>query len=160
MAFDIRRDDLTSPDIAALLEAHLAFAAVHSPRESIHALDLARLRVPSITFWSAWDGETLVGCAALRELSPTHGEIKSMHTVAAHRGRGVARALLGHILDEARARHYERVSLETGSTPGFEPARSLYTRAGFVPCPPFADYREDAHSLCMTLVVAARPEAR
>ncbi len=153
MAFEIRRDDLTGPEIAALLQRHLEHAATHSPRESIHALDLDRLRSPGITFWSVWSDGALVGCGALRELAPDHGEIKSMHTARAHRGKGVAAQLLTHILDEARERSYRRVSLETGSMAGFAAARALYSRFGFTVCAPFADYREDPNSVCMTLAL-------
>lgn len=147
----IRKDNLKSPEIAELLQTHLDHAARHSPPESIHALDLDRLRVPEITFWSAWSDGTLLGCGALREIAPDHGEIKSMHTALAHRGKGVAAHLLTHILNEAKARSYRRVSLETGSMAGFAPARALYTRFGFRVCAPFAEYREDPNSVCMTL---------
>lgn len=149
----IRRDDLRGPEIAELLEAHLAHARAHSPPESIHALDLNRLRALEITFWSLWlDGE-LAGCGALKELAADHGEIKSMHTARAHRGKGVAAKLVAHILAEARARGYRRVSLETGTMDGFAPARALYQSFGFTVCPPFAQYREDPNSVCMTLVL-------
>ena len=151
MELQIRKDDLSGPEIAALLRDHLDHAARHSPPESIHALDLDRLRSPEITFWSAWSGDTLVGCGALKELAPDHGEIKSMHTSREHRGLGVAARLVGHILGEARARSYRRVSLETGTMDGFAPARALYSRFGFRVCPPFAQYREDPNSVCMTL---------
>lgn len=151
MAFLIRKDDLRGPEIAALLQAHLAHAARHSPPESIHALDLDRLRAPEITFWSVWLEGSLVGCGALKELAPDHGEIKSMHTDETHRGKGVAARLLGHILEEARSRSYRRVSLETGTMEGFAAARALYSRSGFRVCPPFAQYREDPNSVCMTL---------
>jgi len=154
MDFVIRQDDLRGPEIAALLEAHLAFAREHSPPESIHALDLDRLRAPEITFWSAWLGDELAGCGALKELAADHGEIKSMHTARAHRGKGVAANLLAHILAEARGRGYRRVSLETGTMDGFVPARALYQGFGFKVCPPFAQYREDPNSVCMTLVIA------
>jgi putative acetyltransferase len=149
--FTIREDDLRGPEIALLLQAHLEHAARHSPRESIHALDLDRLRDPAITFWTLWIGGELAGCAALRELAPDHGEIKSMHTAQAHRGKGVASCLVAHLLAEARRRSYRRVSLETGTMEGFAPARALYARFGFEVCPPFADYRQDPHSVCMTL---------
>ncbi len=151
MEFVLRRDDLNGPEIAELLQTHLDHAAQHSPPESIHALDLERLRAPEITFWSVWSGGTLLGCGALKELSPVHGEIKSMHTASAYRGKGVAAYLLTHILNEAKARSYQRVSLETGSMAAFAPARALYTRFGFGPCAPFAQYREDPYSVCMTL---------
>lgn len=155
MGLLIRKDDLKGPEIAALLQAHLEHAARHSPPESIHALDLDRLRVPEITFWSAWSNGALVGCGALKELSPDHGEIKSMHTAAAHRGKGVAARILERILEEAKVRSYRRISLETGTMEGFAPARSLYARYGFRVCPPFAQYREDANSVCMTLELPA-----
>jgi putative acetyltransferase len=151
MEFVIRRDDLDGPEIAKLLQAHLDYAAKHSPPESVHALDLDRLRLPEITFWSVWSDGTLVGCGALKELSLDHGEIKSMHTALAHRGKGVAAHLLAHILNVAKARSYQRVSLETGSMAAFAPARALYTRFGFETCAPFAEYRDDPNSVYMTL---------
>ena len=114
-------------------------------------LDLDALRSADITFWSAWDGVDLLGCAALKELDATHGEIKSMHTAARHRGRGVGLGLLRQIVAEARSRGYRRLSLETGSMEAFVPARALYARFGFVVCPPFGDYRLDPNSVFMTL---------
>ena len=149
-ALEIRLDDLRGAPVAALLREHLAEMHVHSPPESVHALDLDALRAPGISFWTAWEGEELLGCAALRALVGRAGEIKSMRTAARHRGRGVADALLRHVLDEARRRGYRRLSLETGSMAHFEPARRLYARHGFVPCGPFGDYVEDRHSLFMT----------
>ncbi len=150
-ALQIRTDDLTGPEIADLLRSHLEFARRHSPPESVHALDLDRLRAPEITFWSVWDGDALVGFGALKELAADHGEIKSMHTAEAHRGKGVASRLVEHILAEARRRGYRWVSLETGTPAGFAPARDLYARYGFQECPPFPPYREDPYSVCMTL---------
>ncbi len=147
----IVRDDLTHPALHALLAEHLADMHAHSPPESVHALDLERLRAPGITFWSAWDGDTLLGCAALRELDPGHGEIKSMRTPRALRGRGAGRALLMHLLAEARARGYARLSLETGTAAVFEPAHRLYASAGFADCGPFGDYGPDPFSRFMTL---------
>lgn len=148
--YRIRADDLAGPAIAALLREHLDGVAEHSPPESIHALDLDGLRGPDVTVWSAWAGDEIVGCGALRELDATHGEIKSMRTAAGHLRRGVASAILRHLLDVARARGYRRLSLETGSQDGFLPARTLYARFGFVPCGPFGDYAEDPHSVFMT----------
>ena len=147
----IRQDDLTGPEIAELLRQHLATMALHSPPESIHALDLAALRVPEITFWTVWDGTDLLGCGALKELDPHHGEIKSMHTAARFRRKGITAAMVRHILDEARRRAYRRLSLETGSMEGFRPARTLYAGFGFVPCGPFGDYVLDPNSAFMTL---------
>jgi len=149
---DIQIDDLSKPDIVALIREHLRSAALHSPPESIHALDLDGLRDPAITFWSARQDGELLGCGALKELSRTHGEIKSMRTAAAHQRKGVASRLLEHILDEAMRRGYERVSLETGTMEAFAPARELYRRFGFEPCPPFAQYFDDPYSVCMTKV--------
>jgi putative acetyltransferase len=156
-AMDIHPDDLSGPEIAALLQAHLDTMAVHSPPESRHALDLAGLRRPDVTFWCAWDGPVLMGCGALKQLDATHGEIKSMHTAARFRGRGVAAALLDTILAEARRRGLARLSLETGSMAAFAPARTLYARRGFIECPPFADYRPDPHSTFMTLALHEMP---
>lgn len=151
MEYLIRRDDLKSREIAKLLQIHLDDAAKHSPPESVHALDLEKLRAPEITFWTAWSDGMLLGCGALKQLSPDHGEIKSMHTAQAHRGKGVGSRLLAHILNEAKARSYQRVSLETGSMAAFAPARALYARFGFKDCAPFGDYREDPYSTHMTL---------
>lgn len=151
MQLTIREDDLRGPEIAALLGAHLDQMADQSPPESRHALDLDGLRVPEVTFWCAWDGPDLLGCGALKALDPGHGEIKSMHTSAAHRGRGVGAKILTHIIDTARARGYRHLSLETGSMAAFAPARALYERFGFEYCAPFADYREDPNSVFMTL---------
>jgi putative acetyltransferase len=155
---DIRRDDLRGPEIVALLEQHLALMVQVTPPGSIHALDVDRLREPGITAWTAWHAETLVGCGALKELAPTHGEIKSMHTAAAFRARGVGSAMLRHLLAEARHRSYARVSLETGAMDAFAPARALYRRHGFAFCGPFGDYRDDANSVFMTLALS--PPAR
>ena len=144
-------DDLTGPEIIALIGEHLRDMHVITPPESIHALGLEKLRQPDITFWTAWDGGELLGCGALKQLDPQHGEIKSMRTARAHLRKGVAAAMLRHILDEARRRGYTRVSLETGAMAAFEPARQLYARHGFQPCGPFADYRLDPNSVFMTM---------
>ena len=147
----IRRDDLSGPEIRALLAEHLASMKSISPPESVHALDLDGLKRPDVTFWTAWDGGDLAGCGALKAIDTTHGEVKSMRTAASHRRRGVARAMLEHIVGEARRRRYARLSLETGSMAEFAPARELYARRGFVACPPFAGYRDDPNSVFMTL---------
>jgi putative acetyltransferase len=147
---DIRVDDLSGPEIVHLLRTHLQDMALHSPPESVHALDLEALRKPGITFWTAWRDAELMGCGAIKELDSRHGEIKSMRTVASQLRKGVAATLLRHILDEAKRRSYERLSLETGSTEPFAPARSLYAGFGFKPCAPFADYVDDPFSVFMT----------
>ena len=147
---EIRLDDLSGPEIRALLEEHLRSMRAISPPESVHALDLVALRRPDISFWTAWSGARLLGCGALKELNARHGEIKSMRTAAAHRRRGVARAMLTYIVDEGRKRKYTRLSLETGSQAAFQPARSLYESFGFDYCPPFEGYIEDPNSVFMT----------
>lgn len=147
----IEIDDLRRPQIHALLAEHLQDMHSLGPPESVHALDLDALRQPGITFWSVWEGPDLMGCGALKELSPTHGELKSMRTPAARRGRGAGRLILEHILATARERGYERLSLETGSAAAFTPAHRLYQSAGFGFCGPFGDYAADAHSVFMTL---------
>jgi putative acetyltransferase len=147
---DIHLDDLRGPEIHALLQEHLESMHLYSPPESIHALDLEALRRPEITFWSAWEDGQLLGCGALQELDAHHGEIKSMRTAAAHRRKGVAAALLAHIIAEARRRGYTRLSLETGSHDAFAPARKLYAAFGFEPCEPFAVYVLDPYSVFMT----------
>ncbi len=151
----IRTDDLTGPEINGLLEQHLQHMRQLSPPESVHALDLDALRRPEITFWTIWsqDAATLMGSGALKSHGDGHGEIKSMRTAEAHRGKGVGQAMLGHILAEARNRSYTRLSLETGSVPGFEPALRLYTRFGFTQCGPFADYAQDPYSVFMTMAL-------
>lgn len=149
----IELDDLSRAAVRRLLTEHLDDMAATSPPESRHALDLSGLRDPAVTVWTVWDGTALLGIGALKELAPTEGEIKSMRTAVSARGRGVAGRVLGHLLDEARRRGYERVSLETGSQEFFAPARRLYARHGFAPCPPFADYALDPHSVFFTLVL-------
>ncbi len=146
----IKVDDLTGPQIHALLEEHLSDMHALGPPESVHALDIDKLRRPDITCWSVWSGEQLLGCGALRELSPSHGEVKSMRTAAAHRGQGVGRAVLERIIEEAQARSYERLSLETGAITAFQPAHKLYQAYGFTFCAPFGDYAEDPNSVFMT----------
>jgi putative acetyltransferase len=150
----IEIDDLSRPAIHALLEEHLRNMHELGPPESVHALDLDKLRRPEITFWSAWEGELLLGCGALKALDDRHGEVKSMRTPAALRRTGAGRALLMHIIETARARGYERLSLETGSVAAFEPAQRLYGSAGFVLTGPFGDYVEDVNSVFMTLALA------
>ncbi|MCA0176604.1 MAG: GNAT family N-acetyltransferase [Proteobacteria bacterium] len=149
-AVAIRRDDLQGPAIVALLAEHLAQMQAESPPESVHALDLRALRQPEVQLFSAWAGDDLLGCGALKRLSATHAEIKSMRTTAAARRRGVARALLAHLVDTARAQGVQRLSLETGSEPAFAPARALYAQAGFVACEPFDGYGPDPNSVFMT----------
>jgi putative acetyltransferase len=155
----IQIDDLLGADVARLLQAHLDDMHLHSPPESVHALDLDALRRPEITFWAVRNSDSkLMGCGALKHLDAAHGEIKSMHTVSSYRGKGVATRLMRHMLEEARRRGYRRLSLETGSMECFEPARELYRRFGFELCGPFAEYVEDPYSMFMTLAFEAPHE--
>lgn len=152
----ITEGGLDHPDVIALLHTHLARAHAVTPKGSAHALDLSGLKAPGITFWSAWDGqellgETLLGVGALKAISPEHGEVKSMHTAEAARRRGVGAALLRHIIAEARQRGMSRLSLETGSFDYFAPARAMYAAHGFAECAPFEGYRPDPNSTFMTL---------
>jgi putative acetyltransferase len=151
----IEIDDLSRPQVHALLEEHLANMHELSPPEQVFALDLTTLRAPDITLWTVWDEANLAGCGALKELSPTHGEIKSMRTPSAARGRGAGRAVLEHIISIARQRGYAKLSLETGTHPAFEPAHVLYRSKGFVDSGPFSSYRLDPHSVFMELQLGA-----
>ena len=143
-------DDLTGSKIKALLEEHLRDMKGNTPPESIHALDLDALKAPDITFWSAWNSRELFGCVALKRLNDRQVELKSMRTATAHRRKGVAKQLLNHVLTFATMENYHSINLETGSGADFEPARKLYTSAGFTYCAPFANYLEDPNSIFMT----------
>ncbi|MEU7740700.1 GNAT family N-acetyltransferase [Nonomuraea sp. NPDC049158] len=143
-------DDLSGPEIAAFLEEHLQEMRSITPLESKHALDLDALRAPEVTFWTAVDGDTLVGCGAIKRLDADHAEVKSMRTRPVRQRGGVASLLLGHIIAEATRMGFARLSLETGSDEFFLPARKLYEKFGFAYCEPFADYRPDPHSAFMT----------
>lgn len=149
----ITLDDLTDPAVVALLEGHVSQLRSISPPESTHALDLDGLRAPGVSVWVARDGEAVLGCGALTEVGPGHGEVKSMRTAPDARRRGVARAVLGEILAEARRRGLARVSLETGSDAFFAPARALYAAHCFTECGPFGSYRLDPHSTFLTLAL-------
>jgi len=141
-------DDLR---VQRLLAHHFSSARAETAPGSAHALDLSSLKAPDVHFWSAWDGEVVIGTGALKRLSEFHGEIKSMHTEQAYRRSGVGSAMLRHIIAEARKMGLSQLSLETGSWPYFFPARELYARQGFVECPPFGSYVVDPNSVFMTL---------
>ncbi len=151
----IARDDPTSHDVASLVATHVAFGHEHSPPEDVHALDTGRLADERISFFSARVDGQLLAIGALKRLDDEHVELKSMHTVQSRRGAGVGRAMLRHLLDVARQRGYARVSLETGSMDAFAPARALYASAGFVECPPFANYVTSTNSTFMTMTLQA-----
>ena len=144
-------DDPCRPDVRTLLERHRAFALGQTPPEHSFALDADALGDPAITFFSFRDSGRLLGIGAIKRLGPDHAEIKSMHTDQAARGRGIGRAMLTHLLEVARTRGFRRVSLETGTTAAFAPARALYHSAGFTSCGPFAGYQPSEDNLFMTL---------
>ena len=150
---DLTQDNLQGPEIKALLQEHLDDMALHSPPESIHALDIDALRQPDVTFWSVWEEDELIGCGALKELSAKEGEIKSMRTGKKHLRKGVAAFMLKHIISTATLRGYSRLSLETGPGLSFKPARKLYARYGFRECEPFGEYELDQNSVFMTKVL-------
>ncbi len=150
MTLDIRRDDLSGDATRALIAAHLAGMHDASPPESVFALDVDRLRDPSVSFWSAWVNGDLAGIGALKTLDHLGGELKSMRVDDRFRGTGVGRALLQHLIAEARTRGMTRLWLETGSPSAFVPAQRLYESAGFIRCGPFADYPDNPFSVFMT----------
>ncbi|MDZ4096527.1 MAG: GNAT family N-acetyltransferase [Paracoccaceae bacterium] len=146
----IRRDTPLAPEVLVLLQRHLDLMWAASPPESVHALDPFELDVPEVKFFTLREGETVLGMSALKQIDAGHAEIKSMHVVAEARGRGLARVLLDHLLQQAQAAGYVRLSLETGVEAVFAPARALYLKAGFAECPPFGDYAPDPNSVFMT----------
>lgn len=151
---DIREGGLDEPQVIDLLRLHAAGMLENSPAESCHFLDLSKLRAPDISFWSAWEGEALLGIGALKQLDAGHGEIKSMRTRPEHLGKGVGAHLLQKIMATARERHYHRLSLETGSSPAFDAAHALYRKFGFSECGAFGDYpADDPFSRFMTRVL-------
>ena len=143
--------DLTDPRVVDLLHSHLTNSQTYSRPGSSHALDVKGLLSPDITFWTAWDGDSLAAIGALKQMSEHHGEVKSMHTVEAARRKGVGSAMLKHIISVARSHGISRLSLETGSWDYFRPAAALYRKHGFIECPPFARYVPDPNSIFMTL---------
>jgi len=149
----VERDDLSRPQVLALLEEHLRNMYELSPPDKVFAFDANKLKATDVTFWTAWNDGVLMGCAALKELSSTEGEIKSMRTPTALRRTGAGRALLHHIIDVARSRAYRVLYLETGSHAAFQPAQMLYRSAGFEPCGPFGQYRDNGNSVFMSLTV-------
>lgn len=153
----IELDDVSRPQVLALLEEHLRNMHEITPEDQVFALDAKKLRAPGVTFWTAWKGEVLLGCAALKELSPTEGEVKSMRTPEKLRGHGVGRALLNHVLEAARERRYRQLFLETGSHPAFVPAQTLYRSVGFRECGPFGHYKENGFSVFMSLKLGGEP---
>ena len=151
----VELDDLTRPAVVALIAEHMAHMHRLNPPEHVFALDLSRLRAPDVSFWTAWEGDDLLGCAALREMSATEGEVKSMRTPEARRRTGAGRALLAHLVGVARSRGYAVLRLETGSHPEYLPAQRLYGSFGFTHCGPFGSYVANDNSVFMELSLAA-----
>ncbi|MEA3481416.1 MAG: GNAT family N-acetyltransferase [Pseudomonadota bacterium] len=149
----IEIDDLERPQVLALLEEHLQDMYATSPPESVHALDVSKLKLPSITFWTGWDGDQLLGCVAMSQLEDGHAELKSMRTTPSARKQGVASRLLNHVIEQAKHQGIQRLSLETGSMAFFEPAHRLYEKHGFAYCEQFGDYQPDPNSRFMTLAL-------
>jgi putative acetyltransferase len=144
------RDDLSRPQMRELIARHLAGMHETSPPESVHAFDVEALKGPSVEVWSAWAGDELAGCGALKRLDAERGELKSMRVTDAFLGKGIGRAMLEHLLAQARAHGMKSVWLETGSAPAFTAALKLYESAGFRRTGPFGEYREDPFSVFMT----------
>lgn len=153
MSNKIELANLDAPDFIALIDAHAELMLSLSPPGSCHFLPIDGLKTPDVTVWEIRDADTLLGCGALKELDSSHGEIKSMHTRSSKRGAGLGQKMLEHILDIARSRGYARLSLETGTMDGFQPAVRLYEKYGFKVCGPFGDYTTDPNSLFMTLAL-------
>ena len=155
--FEIDRADPRDDRVRALVERHLIFGRSFTPLEDAHALEADELLDPAIVLFAARSGEEVLAVGALKEIGDGHGELKTMHTAQAARGRGIGRAMLDRLLAEARDRGYRRVSLETGSMEAFAPARALYEGAGFSPCEPFGDHRRSPHSVYLTLELDGGP---
>lgn len=153
MDLKFRLDDLTGEPTRALIARHLEGMRAHSPAESVHALEIDKLRSTDISFWSVWTGDDIAGCGALKRLDARRGELKSMRVADAFLGRGIGRALLQHLMAEARERGMQSLWLETGSSSAFVPALRLYESAGFTRCAPFEGYKEDPFSVFMTRTI-------
>ena len=159
MELVIAEEDPLAADVSAVLARHLEVMGEETPAGHVHALPAERLADPAVTLFGARRDGVLLGVGAVRRLDATHAEIKSMHTLAAARGQGIGRAMLEHLLQVAVAGGCERVSLETGTMAAFEPARTMYRAAGFMPCEPFGEYTANPYSVCMTLVLDSQPSA-
>ncbi|KAE8366446.1 putative GNAT family N-acetyltransferase [Aspergillus caelatus] len=146
----IKIDDIKStPAVLALISLHVA--EINRMIDSCDVLDVSSLQASNVTFYSAWEGHELMGIGALKELSPTHGEVKSMRTVATHFRKGVGRAIVEHLIKVAKERGYTSLSLETGKHASFERARGFYTNMGFQPCDPYGSLPPCPDSSFMTL---------
>ena len=147
--FEIREDDLTGPEIVALLRFHLDEMHRWSPACKVNAMPVERLREKDVTFFSLWSGKHLAACGAIKHLDPERGELKSMRAAPQWRGKGAGEAVLLHLIGIARQRGYRWLGLETGRTEPFHPAHALYRKHGFAECPAFDGYATDDFSICM-----------
>ena len=138
------------PEVNQLLKKHFIELRAASPEGSAHVLDIPGLKVPSIKFWSLWENDQLMGCGALKFLDKDHGEFKSIRIHDNFRGKGNGIKIINHLIDEAKKLDIKRISIETGAGKFFAPARKLFDKCGFKPCPPFAHYKEDINSLYLT----------
>jgi putative acetyltransferase len=153
VSISIREEDPRTPDVAALIRTHLEFAHAETPSCHVFALSIDQLDDDDITLYAAREGGRLLGIAALRRIDDGHREVKSMHTARGARRQGVAATLLHHLVATARSEGADRLSLETGTSPGFAPARALYESSGFEVCAPFGDYEESPDNVCMTVAL-------
>jgi putative acetyltransferase len=151
--FHIRQDDLTDQRTLDLIGLHLLGMHAGSPPGTVFALEANALKASDVTVWTAWSDETIAGIAALKQLSPRHGEVKSMRTHPSFLRRGVASVLLEHLIQQARGRGLTQLSLETGNGAAFQAALALYQRRGFLEGEPFADYRPNGHSVFLHLTL-------
>ena len=138
------------PEVNQLLKRHFIELRAASPEGSAHVLDIPGLKIPSIKFWSLWEENQLVGCGALKFLDKNHGEFKSIRIHDDFRGKGNGTKIINHLINEAKKLNITKISIETGASSFFAPARRLFDNCGFKPCPPFAHYKEDINSLYLT----------
>ena len=139
-----------NPEVNKLLTKHFIELRAASPEGSAHVLDIPGLKVPSIKFWSLWENEEIFGCGALKFLDQDHGEFKSIRIHDKFRNKGNGIKLIEHLIKEARKLNIKRISIETGAGKFFDPARKLFEKCKFLPCKPFAHYKEDINSIYLT----------
>ena len=139
-----------NPEVNKLLTKHFIELRAASPEGSAHVLDIPGLKVPSIKFWSLWENEEIFGCGALKFLDQDHGEFKSIRIHDEFRNKGNGIKLIEHLIKEARKLDIKRISIETGAGKFFDPARKLFEKCKFLPCKPFAHYKEDINSIYLT----------
>ena len=142
-----------NPDVNQLLLKHFVELKAASPEGSAHVLDIQGLKEQSIRFWSLWEKEKLIGCGALKFLKKDHGEFKSIRIHDEFRNKGFGIKIINHLIDEAKKLGIKRISIETGAGKFFDPARRLFKRCNFIPCKPFAHYKDDENSIYLTKLI-------